>query len=390
MSAVHTPLRSALAYLAAGVLLLAAAATSSAQSEPPAPDSPLVSLDRELQRLAARLRPSVAEITVVRLLATPDGAPRREAVVLSGFVWSADGRVVSLGRVFESAAEVYVRVGTIHRRAKILGVDAHTALTLLALPLGPAETLPVAPRDAAARPQPGAFVLAFGNRYGLRGSVAFGLVAGAGRSIEADGERLQGLLQLSVPIGPGDPGGPVVDARGTVIAVTGGAFAPDPLRTLAARLQHALSALLGRLARNADRPSPATRPETLLAGGSDSTAYALPMSAVEPIIERLARAAREPHPWLGVQVIGLDPELARELGAPSERGVFVLRVLPGGPAERAGIRAHDVIERIGELEVVDAHALKRWVAAQSVGRRVAVRVRRGEEHRDLEVELRPR
>ncbi len=373
-----------------GCGLFAAAATA---GEAPPPGETLLALERDVQAVVDRVLPSVVEVTVYRLVATDPLAPHREATVLSGFVWSAEGQIVSLGRVFESAESLEVRVGGHLVPAQLLGVDPQTAIALLAVAPAGLDLQPVRRGDSA-QLRRGSIAISLGCAYGLHGAVALGVVAGTDRAVVHEGGRLEGLLQLSSPVGPGDPGGPVANARGEVVAVLGGALRPESLSPFVWRLRRGLQAWLDRLAAAGAEVGPEHAEaasgdplRALFAGQAGGVGYAVPVGRVEQVVARLAEQARRPRAWLGLRVLRLDAELARRLGVQARSGALVLDVIADSPAAHAGLRPRDVLERFGEDAIDDVRSLKRLVQRTPPGQTVRLGVLRGGRHLELKLTL---
>lgn len=387
----------------------------------PADTDALLALECAVQRLVARVAPSVVQVSVRRLVAVDPLLPRRDTVVLSGFVWSADGLVVSLGRAFASAEAIEVRLGGRTLPARLLGTDPPTAIALLRVEPAAAgqEFVPLARAATPAPLRPGSLVLAFGNAYGQGGSVALGNVAALERTLAHQGRRLEGLIQVTTPVHPGDPGGPLVNVRGEVVGVVGGALGSAGPALWSERQRLELAQLLERLLAAAIEPEPAPQPggerapapaesgegaaaaharrwarllhaAAALPAGAGHSGYALPIARVEDVVERLRAESARPRPWLGLQVLSVDAAVAARLGVELEHGALVLGVLPGSPAARAGVQPHDVLVRFGEVPIEHVHHLQRLLAESQPGQRVVLEVVRAGERQRLEIRLEPR
>jgi S1-C subfamily serine protease len=224
----------------------------------------------------------------------------------SGFVAGSERWVVTNGHVVQPAraGRVLVRFGDgSERTGTVLYVDPIHDLAILEIENGaPAEPLPIGDSDAV---QVGQTVLAFGSPFGLDGTLTQGIVSARrdipGRSGQDD---IRGVIQTDAPINPGNSGGPLVNSQGEVIGVN--------------------TAILSR------------------SGGSHGIGFAMPSSYVQRVLERVRAGAREPRVanpstpavdspvWLGVECEAVE--------TPRFSGVRVRRVIPGGPAARAGIR----------------------------------------------------
>jgi serine protease Do len=157
----------------------------------------------------------------------------------------------------------------------------------------------------------GQLATAFGNPFGLQSTMTVGFVSALGRvlPVDPDGEHgpsytLADILQTDAPLNPGNSGGVLVDDAGRVIGVTSAIASP--------------------------------------AGASAGIGFAIPSAVVQKVVPALIQTGHYEHPWLGVSGTSLTPELATAMGlTPEQRGALVVHVVPGGPADRAGLRGSD-------------------------------------------------
>jgi serine protease Do len=229
----------------------------------------------------------------------------------SGFVWDRIGHIVTNNHVIAGADRITV---TLHDGtavpAKVVGTDPGSDLAVAQVDL-PADRLrPVQLADST-QVRVGQLVAALGNPFGLQSTMTVGFVSALGRVLPADSDKEHGqsytiadVLQTDAPLNPGNSGGVLVDDAGRVIGVPSAIVSP--------------------------------------AGVSAGIGFAIPSAIMQKIVPVLIQTGHYEHPWLGLSGTSLTPALATAMGLkPEQRGVLVLDVVPGGPADRAGLHAGD-------------------------------------------------
>ena len=236
----------------------------------------------------------------------------------SGFLYDAEGHIVTNYHVVENAEELSVTLadGEVYP-AQIVGVDPSNDLAVVRIDV---ENLPqpVALGDSDGL-RVGEFVVAIGNPFGLERTLTVGVISSLGRVIESpDGRFIGEAIQTDAAINPGNSGGPLLDLEGRVIGVNSQIISPSR--------------------------------------ASAGIGFAVPVNTVKRVVPQLIAQGRYAHPWLGVQPLGLTPERAqafREAGmdVPVDEGLLMIEVIPGGPADRAGIRGGDRIVQLGNVQL---------------------------------------
>jgi len=278
----------------------------------------------------------------------PGGADteREFQSVGSGFIISADGLVVTNNHVIAHANEIEVILqdGTRHQ-AQVKGRDPKTDLALLKMETDePLAYVELAGVDDA---KVGDWVVAVGNPFGLGGTVTAGIISARGRDIQSG--PFDDYLQIDAPINRGNSGGPLFDTQGRVVGVNTAIYSPS--------------------------------------GGNVGIGFAIPSSMAVDVVAQLEAEGRVARGWLGVQIQPVTEEVAQSLGLQDEQGALVASVLPDSPADRAGIKAGDVIVRMdGEL-LDDFKDLPRLVARAKAGSESELEVRRQGKARKLDVEI---
>lgn len=283
-----------------------------------------------------------------RFFEMPDvpSPPRRSEGEGSGFIIDPEGYVVTNHHVVRGADEVVVTLsdGT-QLDAEVVGEDPQMDLALLQLDAG--ERLPYVQFADSDDVRVGEWVLTIGNPFGLGGSVSAGIVSARGRDIRSG--PYDDYLQIDAPINRGNSGGPVFNAGGDVIGVSTAIFSPN--------------------------------------GGSVGIGFAIPSNRAAAVIQQLRENGTVERGWLGVQLQRLDQAVAESLGLDSAQGALIADVVPGGPADGAGLESGDVVTRFDGRSIGSVRDLTFAVAEAAPGRRVDVTVLRGGESRTLAVEL---
>jgi S1-C subfamily serine protease len=310
----------------------------------PDPDPPprRIADDAALLDAYSRAVVDVVERAGPAVVAIEIGAARgaRSGGAGSGFVVTPDGYVMTNSHVVSDARVLKVRTAAGETaEARVVGDDPATDLAVIrvdAAALAPAVYLPV---DGALAPRVGQLAVAIGNPLGFESTVSTGVVSALGRSLRGKGNRLiDGVIQHTAPLNPGNSGGPLLDGAGRVIGVN--------------------TAIIAR---------------------SQGIGFAIAVETAAWVLGQLLAHGRVRRAWLGVGAIRrpLDRRLAyhHDLGAAA---VEVLSVEPDSPAARARLAEGDLIVRLGSVPIdgVDAlhRALRTWPTDQPA---TLVVIRRG-------------
>jgi serine protease Do len=316
----------------------------------------LLTLDRAMETLAARVTPAVVNVTVVskaneqpaQMEGTPDmqqffgpGSPfgrqfsfpsqpqnRVEHGLGSGVIISPDGYIVTNNHVIDGAVDI--RVTMSNREvlpAKLIGADPLTDLAVIKIN---GSNFPSVPWGSSTSLRPGQTVLAFGNPYGYRFTVTRGIVSALNRP-NPDGDRRKPgeFIQTDAAINPGNSGGALVDARGELIGIN-----------------------------------------TFLISSSGSFSgmgFAIPTQIVEPTVDTLIKDGKVTHPFIGVQISDVTPDNAKFFQMNKAEGALVSEVEPDTPGAKAGLRTGDVITELDGKTVNDAGQLQMMVGQKHPG-----------------------
>lgn len=263
----------------------------------------------------------------------------------SGFIVGADGYVLTNGHVVEDADEIVVRL---HDRrqfaAEVVGVDERSDIALLHID---AQGLPTVDIGNPAELEVGEWVVAIGSPFGFDHSVTAGIVSAKGRSLPRD--NYVPFIQTDVAINPGNSGGPLFNLDGEVVGVNAQIFS----RT----------------------------------GGFMGLSFAIPIDVAMDVVEQLRDDGEVRRGWLGVMIQEVTRDLAESFGMERARGALVSRVLPGSPADRAGLRTGDVIVEYNDRPVRRSGALPPMVGRTDIGSRARLGIIRDGERIDVPVTI---
>ena len=254
----------------------------------------------------------------------------------SGFIISADGYIVTNNHVVSAGAEgasvEQITVTLTNREeytAKLVGRDPATDLAVLKITAS--KPLPFVKFGDSTKARVGDWVVAIGNPFALSGTVTAGIISALHRGT---GGTYDKFIQTDASINQGNSGGPMFDMRGNVIGINSQILSPS--------------------------------------GGNVGIGFAIPSEQAAPIVNTLMKGQSVKRGYLGVQISPLGEDLADSLGLAKNRGEFVQGVEPGKGADKAGIKAGDVIVSVAGQEVSPDQNLSSIVASQPIGSRVPI------------------
>jgi serine protease Do len=273
----------------------------------------------------------------------PSPAPEQRGVG-SGFIMSRDGYIVTNNHVVEDADQIKVKLANGKEYdAKVIGRDPKTDLALVkidgvsdlhALPMGNSDDLKV-----------GSWVVAIGSPFGLEQTVTAGIVSAKGRVIGSG--PYDNFIQTDASINPGNSGGPLINTKGEVVGIN-----------------------------------------TAIVAEGKGIGFAIPINMAKDIAPQLQEKGHVTRGWLGVSIQEMTPELAKSLGLKEDsKGALVAQVVPGSPAEKAGIAQGDVIVEFGGKAVAESKDLPQMVASTAVGKSVDVKLLRDGKALDRQVKI---
>ena len=261
----------------------------------------------------------------------------------SGFIISADGRILTNAHVVDGADTVSVTLKDGRKyQGQVLGKDTVTDVAIVKIS---ANQLPTVALGDSESLKPGEWAIAIGNPLGLDNTVTTGIISATGRSSSAVGvpDKRVSFIQTDAAINPGNSGGPLLNARGQVIGMN-----------------------------------------TAIIGGAQGLGFAIPINTANRISQQLIATGKVEHPYLGVQMVELTPELKQTINSDpnsgltveEDSGVLVAKVMPNSPAAKAGLRVGDVIHQIDGKAVTNAQSVQQAVENSSVGSQIQVGIHR--------------
>ena len=269
--------------------------------------------------------------------------PRRAQGVGSGFIVSADGTILTNAHVVQNASEVTVRLTDRREfKAKVVGVDPQTDVAVLEID---AKNLPVVKLGSSKDLRVGDWVVAIGSPYGFESTVTSGIVSAKSRALP-DGTYVP-FIQTDVAVNPGNSGGPLFNLKGEVIGINAQIYS----RT----------------------------------GGYQGLSFAIPIDTALHVKDQLVQHGKVTRGRLGVTIQEVNQSLANSFGLDSARGALVSSVGDGTPAEKAGLKAGDVILKIDGSDIQSSVELSSRVATMKPGTTTRVEVWRDGKPREIAV-----
>jgi len=272
----------------------------------------------------------------------------------SGFIIDSNGTILTNAHVVAKADKVTVTLQDGREfSGKVLGTDEVTDLAVVKID-GRGKNLPVASLGNSSEVVVGDWAIAVGTPGGLDNTVTLGIISTLDRSSAKVGipDKRVNFLQTDAAINPGNSGGPLLNDRGEVIGI-----------------------------------NTAIRPNAMGIG------FAIPINKAKALKDTLAAGREVPHPFVGIQMVNLTPELAQQNNEnpntpfllPEETGVLVVQVLPDTPAQRAGIRRGDVITQVDGKAVTTGEQLQNRVENSGIGKTLRFKILRGDRTLDISV-----
>ena len=271
------------------------------------------------------------------------GQPRESQSLGSGFVITADGYIMTNAHVVQSADEITVRLTDKREfKAKVIGSDRRTDVALIKID---ATGLPVVKFGDPAKLKVGEWVVAIGSPFGFDNTVTKGIVSAKGRSLPQ--ENFVPFIQTDVAVNPGNSGGPLFNMRGEVVGINSQIYS----RT----------------------------------GGFMGLSFAIPIDVANDIAQQLRTSGKITRGRIGVVIQPVTKELADGFGLTKPQGALVNSVEKGGPADKAGIEAGDVILRFDGKPITASEDLPRIVGGTRPGSKVTAQLWRNKAARDVQV-----
>jgi serine protease Do len=270
----------------------------------------------------------------------------------SGFVVSSDGLILTNAHVVEGSDQVKVTLkdGKTYQ-GKVMGTDPLTDVAVIKIEATELPAVTFADSDTL---QPGEWAIAIGNPLGLDNTVTTGIVSATDRSSAQVGvaDKRVSFIQTDAAINPGNSGGPLLNAQGQVIGIN-----------------------------------------TAIIQNAQGLGFAIPVNAARDIAEELIATGKAEHPFLGIQMAQITPELKQELKSQqgltvdANEGILIVEVVPGSPADLAGLKSGDIISQIEEQKITTADQVQQAVEKTDVGTKMSLGLIRNDKRLNLAVKV---
>ncbi len=305
--------------------------------------------------LADKLMPSVVNISTTQTVKTtsnpfpfqfPPGSPfgemfkdferpteRKASSLGSGFIIKENGTVITNNHVIANAEDILVRVGDKEYKAKVVGADPYMDIAVLKMETKDKFT-PVSFGDSD-KARVGDWAVAIGNPFGLGGTVTAGIISARNRDINLT--RYDDFIQTDASINQGNSGGPLFNLKGEVIGINTAIIAPGQ-------------------------------------SGSIGIGFAIPANAASNVIDQLMKFGETKRGWLGVRIQEVTKEIAEVEKLKKPEGALVASVGENSPADKAGIKAGDIILEFDSKKIDTMRTLPKVVANTKVGKSVQLKI----------------
>ena len=305
--------------------------------------------------LAEKLMPSVVNISTTQTVRTssnqfpfqfPPGSPfeemfkefqrpteRKASSLGSGFIIKENGTVITNNHVIANADDILVRVDTKEYKAKVIGADPYMDIAVLKMKTTD-KFKPVNFGDSD-KARVGDWVVAIGNPFGLGGTVTSGIISARNRDINLT--RYDDFIQTDASINQGNSGGPLFNLKGEVVGINTAIIAPGQ-------------------------------------AGSIGIGFAIPANAASNVIDQLINFGETRRGWLGVRIQEVTKEIAEAVKLKKTEGALVASVGEKSPADKAGIKAGDIILEFDGKKIDVMRTLPKVVAGTEVGKNVQLKI----------------
>jgi serine protease Do len=263
----------------------------------------------------------------------------------SGFIVSPDGIIMTNAHVVKDAKEVTVKLTDRREyRAKVLGADAKTDIAVLKID---AKNLPTLALGNTKDLKVGEWVLAIGSPFGFESTVTAGVVSAKGRSLPDD--SYVPFIQTDVAVNPGNSGGPLLNTRGEVVGINSQIYSRS--------------------------------------GGYQGVSFAIPIDVAVQVKDQIVATGKATHARLGVAVQEVNQAFADSFKLDKPEGALVSNIEKGGPGDKAGLKAGDVIRKVDSQPIVSSGDLPAVIGQQAPGKKVTLEVWRQGERQELSAKL---
>lgn len=322
--------------------------------------SSLGAFEKDIVTVIKKSMPAVVNISTITLVEDFFFGVYPSSGVGSGFIIDPKGYILTNYHVVEGARKIDVTLSEGKKYpGRVVGYDKRSDLAVIKID---AENLPALPLGDSDKLEPGQFAIAIGNPYGLNRTVTLGIVSALNRTIvEPNGVRLENLIQTDAAINPGNSGGPLINIKGEVIGIN-----------------------------------------TAIKSDAQGIGFAIPINKAKQIADKLIKEGKITYPWIGIRGYAITPDMLDYIKFPVNKGVVIAEVVPGGPADKAGLKGGnrviyvdstqiivggDIITKIDGKPVESMEELRAEIQKRKVGDTVVLTYIRGGKEYTVKVKL---
>jgi len=302
---------------------------------------------------AAKVSPAVVQITSSAGINPNNVTDIPATGVGSGVIFDANGWILTNRHVVAGSDQLVVALKDGRTfNGRIYGIDTLTDLAIVKID---AKDLPTAPMGDSSALKVGQLAIAIGSPLGTyTNTVTSGIVSAIGRSIQVEGGNLNNLIQTDTAINPGNSGGPLLDGGGNVIGI-----------------------------------------DTAVATNAQGIGFAIPINIAKPLLQQALASQPLARPWIGIRYEAITPALVKDRSLKIDHGALVgvaqndssAAIVPNSPADKAGIKAGDVVTSLEGITIDTEHPLDAVLTQFAPGRTVTVEVYRNGSTIKLQVTL---
>lgn len=309
------------------------------------PRETVYSLQETLTNIAEKVAPAVVNIRTVTFTRDLFFNVVPQEGLGSGIIFSKKGYILTNEHVVHNAEKIKAVLPDGREfKGEVIGSDSRSDLAVVKIE---SKDLPTAKLGDSDKLRPGDFCVAIGNPFGLQNTVTFGVVSATERHIQASqGKVLENLIQTDAAINPGNSGGPLINIKGEVIGIN-----------------------------------------TAIIPYAQGIGFAIPINTAKDIIDELVKYGKVIRPWLGIYYYTVTSQLKKRFDLSVGSGIYVVKIVPQGPADKGGVKEGDVIVNINGEGIEKTQDVRKIIEKKEVGQQVSLLVVRDGEHKNIRLKL---
>ncbi len=303
------------------------------------------SLQKTLIQASEDVAPAVVNVRVVQLTYDMFLNVVPQEGLGSGIIFSKEGYILTNEHVIHKAKEIKVLLPDGREfDGKLVGSDPRTDLAVVKIK---AKDIPLAKLGKSDTLKPAEFCIAIGNPFGLQNTVTFGVISAIGRHIQESPEKiLENLIQTDAAINPGNSGGPLINIQGEVIGIN-----------------------------------------TAIIPYAQGIGFAIPINTAKDIMDELIKYGKVIRPWLGIYFLPVTPQVKARFNLTVDSGLYVAKVVAGGPADKGGIKEGNIIVKMNGKDVKTYEDVQEIMKKMKVGEQITLVCVRQGEYKKIQLKL---